>query len=84
MSQTFDFYDARAREAAIAAEQADLIMVRKRELRSATVWRELANQAARVDANRAEADSVRAARHAAEAAEKLARGQQPEAQAKPA
>ncbi len=83
MSQTFDFYDARAREAEIAAEEADLIMVRKRELRSATVWRELANQAARLDANRAKADSVRAARHAAEAAEKAARGQQSDAQSNP-
>lgn len=32
MSQTFQFYDDRANEAAIEAERADLLMVRERAL----------------------------------------------------
>lgn len=67
MRQTFDFYDTRAREAETAAEQAKLVMVRERELRSASVWRGLANQARRTEIGRAKADGIRAARRAAEA-----------------
>lgn len=68
MSQTFEFYDTRASEAEAAAERADLIMVRERELRSAAVWRGLANQAKRVERDRIKAEEIRAIRRAEEAA----------------
>lgn len=68
MSLTFDFYDVRARESEAAAERTDLIMVRERELRSAAVWRDLANQAQRIEIDRIKADEIRAASRAAEAA----------------
>jgi hypothetical protein len=65
MSQTFDFYDERARASETAAEQAELDMVRERELRSASVWRGLANQARRMEVERAKADQARTERRAA-------------------
>lgn len=68
MSQTFDFYDARARDAEAAADNAKLAMVRERELRSAAVWRGLANQARKGEENRIRAEEVRAQRKAEEAA----------------
>ena len=52
MSQTFEFYDARAREAAAEAEKATLDNVRDRNLRAAKTWRCLADQARRVVAER--------------------------------
>lgn len=67
MSQTFDFYDARASEAEAAAERAELANVRDRELRSAAVFRQLANQARKVDVDRKKADAERVERRAAEA-----------------
>ena len=73
MSQTFDFYDARARESEAAADAAELEMVRERELRSASVWRTLAEQARKVEVSRVKADEIRTARRAAEAAELEAR-----------
>ena len=45
MSQTYEFYSARADEAAKAAGQADLANVRERELRAEKTWRGLADQA---------------------------------------
>ena len=68
MSQTFEFYDERAKEAEAAAHQSPLVMVRERELRSAAAWRDMANRALKV-----KADAVRAERRAAEAAELAAR-----------
>jgi len=73
MSQTFDFYDARAREAAVEAERADLIMVRERALRAEKTWRGLANQAKKVERDRIKAEEIRQERRAAEAAELAAR-----------
>jgi hypothetical protein len=73
MSQTFDFYDARARESEAAAELAQLDMVRERELRSAAVWRTLAEQARKVEVSRVKAEEIRAERRASEAAELAAR-----------
>jgi hypothetical protein len=73
VSQTFDFYDARARESEAAAKTADLVMVRERELRSAAVWRSLADQARKVEVSRIKAEEVRTERRAAEAAELAAR-----------
>lgn len=55
MSQTYDFYDARAREAAVEASQATLDNVRERNLRAEKTWRGLANQARRVADERAKA-----------------------------
>jgi hypothetical protein len=69
MSQTFNFYDARAKEAEAAADLADLDNVRERELRSAAVFRQLANQAQKVERDRRKADFERAERRAAEAEE---------------
>jgi hypothetical protein len=73
VSQTFDFYDTRARESEAAAELAELDMVRERELRSAAVWRTLAEQARKVEVSRVKAEEIRAERRAAEAAELVAR-----------
>jgi len=75
MSQTFDFYDARAREAASEAERADLIMVRERALRAEKTWRGLANQAKKVERDRIKAEEIRQERRAAEAAELAARAE---------
>ena len=69
MSQTFQFYEARAKESAAEAEKAELVMVRERAERSAAVWRSLANQAKKVERDRAKAELVRAERRAAEAEE---------------
>lgn len=67
MSQTFQFYDDRANEAAIEAERADLLMVRERALRSESVWRALADQARKVEVDRAKAEEIRRARREDEA-----------------
>jgi hypothetical protein len=65
---TFDFYDSRAKEAEAAAECADLDNVRDRELRSAAVFRKLADQVKRVELEREKVDEERRERRAAEAA----------------
>ena len=67
MSQTFDFYDTRARAAQEAAEEAVLDNVRDRELRSAAAWRGMADRQLSIDAERVKADAERAARRIAEA-----------------
>ena len=69
MSQTFEFYDARAREAAAEADQATLDNVRDRNLRAAKTWRGLADQARRVLAERNKAEQERVDRRRAEAEE---------------
>jgi len=66
MSQNFEFYDARAREAATEAANAVLTMVRERSLRAEKTWRGLANQAQKVERDRVRAEEVRAERRAAE------------------
>ena len=66
MSQTFEFYDQRARASEAAAEKAELETVRERELRSAKVWREMADRQLLIDAERVKADEIRAQRRAAE------------------
>ena len=60
MSQTFEFYDARAREAAREAEEATLENVKERNLRAEKTWRSLANQAQKVALERAKAARERA------------------------
>ena len=73
MSQTFDFYDARADEAEAAAGSAQLDNVRQRELRSASVFRKLADQARKILVDRAKAEVIRQERRDAEAEEAAAR-----------
>ena len=69
MSQTYEFYDARAREAAAEAKAAKLDNVRERALRSAETWRGLADQARRVADERAKVEAEKSAKRAAERAE---------------
>ena len=67
MSQTFEFYDARAKEAALEAKQATLDNVRDRNLRAEKTWRGLATQARKVKRDREKAELEREARRVAEA-----------------
>jgi hypothetical protein len=69
MSQASDFYDARADDAEAAAGRAQLENVRDREMRSAAVFRMLADNARKVDIGRAKAEYIRRERQAAEAEE---------------
>jgi hypothetical protein len=69
MSQTFEFYEARANEAAAEADAAALLMVRERALRAEKTWRGLASQAAKLGRERIKAEEIRNERRAAEAAE---------------
>lgn len=66
MSQTYEFYDERARHAEAEANKALLDNVRERELRSAKAWREMANRARVIEAERIKAEEIRAERRAAE------------------
>ena len=68
MSQTFDFYDARAKEAAAEAQAATLDNVRERNLRAEKTWRGLAEQARKVMTDRVRTEQERADRRAAEEA----------------
>ena len=65
MKPTFEFYDARAREAAKLAREATLDNVRDLNLRAEKTWRQLATQAKEVVAHRAKALAEREAREAA-------------------
>jgi hypothetical protein len=67
MSQTFQFYAARAQAAEAAAAEAQLDNVRDRELRSAKAWREMADRQLTIDNERAKAEVLRAERLASEA-----------------
>ena len=66
MTQTFDFYDQRARSAEAEAEKAALANGRERELRSARAWREMADRQLKIDSERVKADAERSERRAAE------------------
>jgi hypothetical protein len=66
MTQTFEFYDQRAKAAEAAADEAELDNVREREMRSARAWRGMADRQRMIDTERVKADEVRAARRAAE------------------
>lgn len=68
MSQTFEFYDARANEAVAEAEAATLDNVRDRNLRAAKTWRALADQAKRIVIDRRKAEDARLERRAADEA----------------
>jgi len=67
MSATFEFYDARATEAAAAAKEATLENVRQRNLRAERTWRGLADQSRKAALDRAKQENERAARREAEA-----------------
>ncbi len=67
MSQSFEFYDARAKAAALEAQDATLENVRERNLRAEKTWRALADQALKTKTDREEADRERIARREAEA-----------------
>ncbi|MGN3974068.1 hypothetical protein [Tsuneonella sp. SYSU-LHT278] len=67
MSQTFEFYDARANQAAAEADAATLDNVRERNLRAEKTWRALADQARKVTVDRQKTEAEKAARRAEEA-----------------
>lgn len=68
MAATFEFYDARANEAALAAKEATLENVRERNLRAEKTWRSLADQTRQSAIDRANSEKERAARRQEEAA----------------
>ena len=69
MAQTFEFYSARADEAAARAEEAKLDNVKQRELRAEKSWRGLADQARKGEMAREKAAAEREAKREAEAAD---------------
>ena len=71
MNQTFEFYDARAKESAADADAATLENVRERCLRSERTWRVLATQALKLANDRETAKRERAERDAAQAGDLL-------------
>lgn len=64
MSQTFEFYTARAVEAAREASEAGLENVRERHLRAEKTWRGLAEHARKLVESRIKAADERALRDA--------------------
>ena len=68
MSQTYEFYSARAAEAAAEAKVATLDNVRDRALRSQATWTTLANQARAVAKQRQKIEADKAAEREAAAA----------------
>lgn len=52
MSQNYEFYNTRAKEAAAEAAAATLDNVRERALRSETAWREMADRAKQMEQER--------------------------------
>ena len=66
MSQTYDFYCARADEAAAEAGASKLVNVRERALRSEAAWRAMAARVLRTEATRAAAEQARQERREAE------------------
>lgn len=83
MSQNYEFYNTRAKEAAAEAEAATLDNVRERALRSETAWREMADRAKQMEQEREVARVEREKRQAeAKAAEaQAAKAEQLEAAA---
>ncbi|WP_284126249.1 hypothetical protein [Parerythrobacter aestuarii] len=74
MHQSYEFYSARASEAAAAAEAATLDNVRDRELRAEKTWRGLADQARAVAQQREKIVQEKAEARAAEEAGQIATG----------
>lgn len=69
MAQGYEFYQARADEAAADAKAATLDNVRERALRAEKTWRGLADQARKVELDRMKAKEERRVRIEAEEAE---------------
>ena len=69
MSQSYEFYAERAKEAADEAAAATLDNVRERNLRAEKTWTALAEQAHKVKADRIKAEATKAAARAAGVAE---------------
>lgn len=69
MSQSYEFYAERAREAAEEADAATLDNVRERNLRAHKTWSALAEQARKVRDDRVRAEAARDAQRALAAAE---------------
>jgi hypothetical protein len=65
MSQSYEFYAERAREAADEAAAATLDNVRDRNLRAEKTWSMLADQARKVRIDREKAEATKAAQRAA-------------------
>ena len=66
MSQTYEFYAERAKEAADEAAAATLENVRERHERAEKTWAALAEQARKVKADRIKTEQAKAAQRAAE------------------
>ncbi|MXP45878.1 hypothetical protein GRI43_00535 [Altererythrobacter luteolus] len=77
MSQNFEFYNTRANEAAAEANAATLDNVRERALRSETAWREMADRAKQMEADRETARVDREKRQAELAASEAAEISEP-------
>ncbi len=65
MSQSYEFYSARARESAVEAQDATLDNVRDRALRAQATFQALADQARAVTRRREKLESEKAAARAA-------------------
>ncbi|MCK0098038.1 hypothetical protein MWU38_01465 [Qipengyuania sp. S6317L1] len=61
MAATFEFYDARATEAAQAAQEATLDNVRERNLRAERTWRDLADRSRKAALVREKQNNARTA-----------------------
>jgi hypothetical protein len=68
MSQTYEFYAERAKEAADDAAAATLENVRERNLRAEKTWSMLAEQARKVKSDREKAEATKLAQRAAQEA----------------
>lgn len=68
MSQTYEFYAERAKEAADEAAAATLDNVRERNLRAEKTWSMLAEQARKVKSDREKAEATKLAQRAAQEA----------------
>jgi hypothetical protein len=78
LSQNYEFYNTRAKEAAAEAEAATLDNVRERALRSETAWREMADRAKQMEQER---EVARVEREKRQAEAKAAEAEQLEAAA---
>ena len=66
MYQSFEFYEARAQEAALVTDAATLDNVKQRNLRAEKSWTRLADLARKVATDRAKAELARAEKRDAE------------------
>ena len=66
MYQSFEFYEARAQEAALEANAATLDNVKQRNLRAEKSWTRLAELARKVAIDRAKAEQAKAEKRNAE------------------